>query len=336
MSSADVCVAIPFVRVDPGQNPNLKVREGDDPAEAYYRAMVVAFASVRRFNPDARLWLITNESIRDPYRNQLERLGVGFKLKKFEHAPSPGFSKRFVASLYLIDSLEVLTHDTTVLIDPDVLCIRPLSEMLAHVDGAAGVLPIEYAADHDVNGLSRRQAGELHGLLGEPKEIPVHLGGEVFVLPLHLLQTLRYRCERAWQLAIQRDREGLSKFFTEEHILSFALRGVPTATMERFVRRIWTAHRLRQVWGSENELTLWHLPAEKDRGFAHLYASSIDSDSWFWTSTAKEFVETSGRIMGLHHRSFKRLALDCLGQSIYGVRSGMSSLRSALAGNVRS
>jgi hypothetical protein len=324
MISENVCVAIPFVRVDPSQNPNLSVKAGEDPIRAYYRSMVVAFASVRRFNPDAILWLITNEFVSSPYREQLQQLGVHFKIEEFQHLPSVDFTKRFAASLYLIDSLNALTQKTTILIDPDVLCIRPLDDMISQTSGAAGVLPINYAADHDVNGLSRRQAGELHGVLGEPQEAPIHYGGEVYILPLDLLPTIRIRCERAWNLAIQRNREGETKFHTEEHILSFALRGVQTVSLEQFVRRIWTAHRLRQVSGRENELTLWHLPAEKDRGFARLYSSSIDPESWFWTSRNTDFVKICGQAMGLHNRSLKRFALDFAGQTLHWLRSRLT------------
>lgn len=325
MISNAVCVAIPFVRVNPAQNPNLRVKRGDDPAQAYYRAMVVAFASVRRFNPEAILWLITNETVSSPYREQLQKLGVDFKIQEFQHVPTTDFTKRFAASLYLIDSLQTLTQTTNILIDPDVLCIRSLHDLISQTSGAAGVLPINYGADHVVNGLSRRQAGELHGLLGEPQEAPIHYGGEVFVLPLDLVPTIRNRCERAWEFAIQRNREGKSKFHTEEHILSFALRGVGTVSIEPFVRRIWTAHRLRQVSGLENELTLWHLPAEKNRGFDRLYPSSIDLDSWFWTSENTEFVSICGQAMGFHHRSLKRLALDTAGQTVHWLRGRLTT-----------
>lgn len=321
MDMLEVCVVIPFVRVDASQNPNLTVKRGDNPADAYFRSMIVAFASVRRFNPLIDLVLVTNEEAPDPYKEQLLDLGVQTELRSFDHVPPKGYSARFSASLYLIDALESLRHRTTIIIDPDVLCIRSLEGMLSAMSEEVGVLPIDYSANHNVNGISRVQAAELHGLLGEPDGVPAHFGGEVYILPYELLDVVRQRCGSAWEFSLERNRQGLTKFFTEEHILNYALRGVPTIEITPYVRRIWTAHRLRQVYGTEHLLTLWHLPAEKDRGFAAIYPSVIQPQSWFWAAQDSEFIALAGRAMGLHHRSPKRILLDAAGQMLHKLRS---------------
>jgi hypothetical protein len=320
-NGSEITVAIPFVRVDASQNPNLVIKRGDDPSIPYFRSMVVAFASVRRFNANVQLSLITNEPPPQPFSAQLNVLGVQVREVPFSHRPPLGFARTFSASLYLLDALDSLTDEVTVLIDPDVLCIRSLHAMISTAGNAVGVLPIDYQPDHNVNGLTRSEAGELHALLGEPSICPTHFGGEVYVIPSQFLVAIRERCDEAWALSLDRHVRGMSKFQTEEHVLSFALRGVPTEDMQAFVHRIWTAHRLRQVDGRESRLTLWHLPAEKDRGFALIYLAATDPSSWFWHSSEDDFIDRAGRAMGLHHRSVSRLALDFVGQSLHALRA---------------
>lgn len=309
-------VAVPFVRTEASQNPNLRVRRGEDPAEPYMRAMTVAFASVRRWNPDFELQLISNAAPEGNHLHRLDQLGVSYAEVPFAHRPPEGFTSRFEASLYMLDALRSLTAQSTVLIDPDVLCMDSLHPLLNELSGSAAALDMCFPESEDINGLTRTEAGQLHAELGEPSLAPAHYGGEMYVIPLAVAQQIIDRCESAWQLSLRRHAQGLSKFTTEEHILSYALRGVPVKNLDRYIRRIWTSYRYRQVYGTEGELALWHLPAEKDRGFRELYSSAIDDRSWFWQSDRAEFVERCGRAMGFHHRPAVRFAKDMAGYTV--------------------
>ncbi|MDN4646384.1 hypothetical protein [Arthrobacter sp. PsM3] len=313
-------VAIPFVRTEASQNPNLRVRDGGDPAEPYMRAMTVAFASVRRWNPDADLHLISNAAPEEDHHRELRRLGVEYKLVPFAHRPPVGFAARFEASLYLLDALGSLEADTTLLIDPDVLCVNSMDALLSHVADHAAALDMQFPEDEDINGLTRTQAAALHAALGESVTLPLHYGGEAYVVPLALAPAIMARCESAWTLALSRNLEGLTKFTTEEHVLSYALRGVPLKTLNDHIRRIWTTHTFRQVDGLEGQLTLWHLPAEKDRGFNALYGPATDFGSWFWLADRGEFLDRCGRAMGFHHRTPSRLAKDIAGSVVSRAR----------------
>ncbi|UKA62105.1 hypothetical protein [Arthrobacter sp. FW306-04-A] len=306
-------VAIPFVRIDPSQNPNLAVRDGRDPAEPYFKSMLVAFASFRRWNPDTALEFISNAEPPKEYREHLNRLDITLKIVPFEHRPPHGFAGRFTASLYLLDALGSLSADETLIVDPDVLCVGPLDNMLGAVEGRVGVLLMDFPPTEDINGISRIDAGTLHGALGEPAYSPEHFGGEAYFIPREHVENILERSERAWKFTLERHSAGLMKFMTEEHILSYAVRGVPLHHLNDHVRRIWTTHRYRRVDGRESALTLWHLPAEKDRGFAELFPAVIDSDSWFWSVDRATFIDRAGRAMGFHHRPLIRVAKDTLG-----------------------
>lgn len=320
-----ISVAIPFVRIDASQNPNVTVLDGDDPAGPYFRTMTVAFASIRRWNPDAELLFISNAAPPDEQRDHFERLRVQVKIVPFLHRPPEGFSRRFTASLYLLDAVNGLTS-TTLIVDPDVLCIDSLDEILIKSDGKVGALKMDFPPEEDINGINRLQAGELHNMLGEPSAAPDHFGGEAYLIPVEHRQELISRSERAWQLTLARHATGLSKFTTEEHILSYALRGVPVFHLNEDIRRIWTTHRYRQVNGDEKSLTLWHLPAEKDRGFLDIYAHVIDPTSWFWTASKDDFADRAGRAMGLHHRPIIRLFMDWAGFCVRAVEDTIKLL----------
>jgi hypothetical protein len=322
-------VAIPFVRIDASQNPNLVVRDGRDPAEPYFRTMTVAFASLRRWHPDANLVFISNAEPPTAYGDHFCRLGVEVKLVPFDHRPPEGFARHFTASLYLLDALGSLSAEETVVVDPDVLCVRPLDKMLGEVGGKVGALRMDFPEYEDINGITRLQAGELHGALGEPVDSPEHFGGEAYVIPRRHLDAVMDRCEQAWRFTLDRHSAGQMKFMTEEHILSYAVRGVPLHYLNDHVRRVWTTHRYRRVNGKESNLTLWHLPAEKDRGFDALFPAAIDPTSWFWAADREEFVKASGRAMGFHGRPLARVAKDAVGFVIRAAEDAVKAIRRA-------
>lgn len=323
---ADVTVAVPFVRVAASQNPNHRVNEGVDPALAYFRAMVVAFASIRQLHPDIRLKLVSNAPAPDKFAEDFVGLCVEVDIVPFDHRPPQGFTQRFEASLYMLDALAHADADITMFIDPDVLCVAPLDGMLAKAGRNPGAIWMKgYPPEHDINGLSRRQAGQLHALLGAaPTYDPMHFGGEVYVVPREEVAGLVERCEEAWTLTLSRHAEGLSKFTTEEHILSFALRGAETQELNDYAARIWTARSHRNIDGSERKLTLWHLPAEKDRGFAAAYSAFKAGE---WPTEPQTFMDWAAREMGVYNRTPKRIAIDTVGQAVGRARKLAAAAR---------
>lgn len=311
----DITVAIAFARVDASQNPNQRSRNDEEGTASYFRCMVVAYGSFRRFNPNLRLCLITDFRPPQPFAAQLNELGVEVIEVPFAHRPPVDFSARFISSLYLLDAVTSLAAENALFVDPDVLCVRALGPLVDATGGRIAVLPIAFGPDKRVIGLTGREAGELHEILGESPGSPVHFGGEMYLFPRQYAEVIQRRIGAAWELTLKRHFRGQSKFWTEEHIMSYVLRGLPTTDMRKFVRRIWTAHSVRYVDGSERNLTLWHLPAEKDRGFAAVYALAIDHESWFWTANDDDFIDKASRAMGLHHRKFSRFVLDMAGQA---------------------
>lgn len=329
-----ISVAIPFVRVSASQNPNISVAQNSDPADPYLRTMTVAFGSIRRWNPDVTLQLISNSPPPARYADIFAELGVETRIVPFHHRPPEGFADRFTASLYLLDAVESL-DETTLIIDPDVLCIGKLDPMIDRSEGKCGALLMDFPPTENINGLNRQQAGELHGILGEPHPSPDHYGGEAYLIPSEYRAELLIRINQAWELTLARFQAGQSKFTTEEHVMSFALRAFDVVNLQRDVRRIWTTHRYRTVDKREGSLSLWHLPAEKDRGFLTLFAEIENRDSWFWNAAPDQFVFEAGRAMGLHSRPVSRFLLDTAGKYVRRIEDLTKNARTVASRTIR-
>ena len=311
MGSKSVCVA--FANVAPEQNPNIRVRSTHDVRDIYLRSLVVCFASLRRWNSDLHLRLVVNAPIETWVHRRLADFRVEVEVTPFDHEPPPDFYPRFAGSLFLLDVLSLHADEHTLYLDPDVLCVGPIHEAFAHSSGRVGVLPIEYEPQEVVNGLSLLDSQEIHESLGAEGVPTVHYGGEALILEGELRGVVLQRCEIAWQAALDFFRLGRPTFTTEEHILNFALRDLPTYDISDQIKRVWTTSRYRNVDGYEADLVLWHLPAEKGRGFDRVYQSCLLPDSWFWKGSHHRFLKESGKAMGIHSRSPLRWSRDQLG-----------------------
>lgn len=298
-------VVIPFVPMPSHQNPNVR----NAGADTYMASSVVTLASLRRWNPSLDLRFVTTELPDPRWSDDFRRISVSLELVPFDHRPPEGFTQKFLGSLYLLDILKNVEADFLYIVDPDVLCIRPLAPLLNSQAGPL-VLDIKPPREKPINGLSPQDADQIHAALGEPRVVDYHYGGEFYGLPQEIRERLSERVEAAWMSTLDRWRDGLTYFTTEEHILNFALAGFEARDASGIVRRIWTARGYRTVTGGERELMLWHLPAEKERGFRAAYPLTNDTSSWFWNATQEEFAERSERLFSLRGRGPLRRTVD--------------------------
>jgi hypothetical protein len=324
-------VAVAFTPAPAAQNPNLRRTTDSGAIKSYYSAIVVTLASVRRWNPDLELVLVTDCEPPTPFADQLSALGVRLLETEFEHCPPDGFWPTFNASLYTLDAMAKLARtaepiDRILLIDPDVLCTGELTPVLNAIsDTEVLVYPTGFPDDEKSQGLSALDAAQLHRQLDpELQQPPTHYGGELYgFTPSGAFPILR-RADEAWQLALACWASGQRHFVTEEHLLNYAVRRASIIDATEFIRRIWTAPTCRNVVGDEAALLLWHLPAEKDRGFVDLASAAADSLSWFWIADRSEFLDRAGSHVGIPRRTFNRFAYDVAGSYI---RAGQRALR---------
>ena len=312
-------VAIAYTPAPAKQSPNLRSTTDAAAAATYYRAMIVAFASVRRLHQDVILTLVTNVEPPAAAALHLGQLGVQLVYAPFEHRPPDGFWPTFNASLYTIDAMRRLgercaSGQAVLLIDPDVLCTRDLSQLFGTVkERSILAYPTGFRSDEISQGLSALDAAPLHQKLDPGLvEPPVHYGGELYGFTRDSIRPVLERAEEAWELALDRWKSGKSHFVTEEHLLNYGLRGTTIIDATPFVRRISTAPTLRDVCDEDLITPLWHLPAEKDRAFAAYARAYCDEGSWFWRFDQDDFVRRAGALAGIPRRRPRRWLYDVI------------------------
>lgn len=299
------------------QSPNMRKGREADGLSSYHRAMVVAFASYRRWAPTADLRYVSDAEVPEAAREAFDDLGVQLMLVPFTHRPPSGFSQTFNASLFALDAAAALCaaypSESIALLDPDCLAVSDLTPLFERARTSVCVYPTGFPPTEVSNGLSAEDAAGLHATL-DPRltGVPVHYGGECYAFTADLMVEVLAHAERAYDMALSAADSEL-KFTTEEHVFNFALRYAGIDEVDDLVRRIWTAPRYRTVSGDEDGLTLWHLPAEKDRGFARLAPVAVNRSSWFWTAPGDRFRLEAGRLLGIGRRPLGRYLYDQLG-----------------------
>lgn len=311
-----VQISIPFVQSGSADSPNMRGSSLGKKREHYFQAMYVTLASLRRWNPQLDLQVITNKSLPEPYQTQFDALAVKVKITPFTYHPGGDYDGKYAQSLYYLDVLSHLDRDVNILLDPDILCTANLETAYFQQSRSPSALRLDYPVDKPINGLSRKEAGALHKILGMNVDPPNYYGGEIYVIPLGAVPAVQALTKKAWSFSERGQWRAHKTFQTEEHIFNYALSHFPVEDLNKYVARIWTTHRYRNVEGNEYSLPLWHLPAEKGRGFRKLYKISINLDSWFWRSHHNTFARRCGTIMGIKRRTPLRWLLDLVGAII--------------------
>lgn len=309
-------IVIPFAFMETVDSPNVTASDPQSALAAYLRAITVCVASLRRWNPEPRITFASNRPAPPSIAKMAALFDVDLVVVDFAHRPPPGYSRNFQGSFFILDNLPMALDQDTIFLDPDVLCVGQINSIPRELRGSIGVLGMDYPPHHDINGLTRTQAGQLSELLGDHPGLAPHIGGEFLFVPTALASSLILRAEDAWAFSLSQFENGLPRFTTEEHLLSYAVAALPVTDASQHIRRIWTASRYRNVDGHEHGLALWHLPAEKGRGFDRLVEPALDSASWFWSGDRSVFIDEASKALGLRGRTARRWAKDVVGRQL--------------------
>ncbi len=328
-------VAIAFTPSPAADSPNLH-SAAKDPLRTFHSLINLCFSSLRRWNPELTLVLVTTMSPGVNLERQLNELDADILLTPFSHEPPPGFFPTFNASLFSIDALACLAKtyaeptDRIVLLDPDVVCCGSLEHVFNSIP-QSGFLTYdtEYDPDYLCQGLSAVTAAELHKQLDPTLNgLPRHYGGELYGFNASSWHTISARVEESWKFSLYQWRNKLPRFVTEEHLMNYALRYTTTVSAEPYIRRIWTAPTFRTVRPSDLSLPLWHLPAEKNRGLAKMQQVSRDPESWFWQAPLPDWRDRAAANFGIPRRDPKRLLWDLTANFLRRTQA-IASIRSA-------
>jgi hypothetical protein len=294
-------IIIPFARIN-AINPNLSSSQSADNSSEYYKCIIVSFMSFRKFNPNIKLVLATNFSPPNIYSNWLIELGVEIRIIHFDFEPPREFGEKFKGCFYIFDVLRC-ANENALYIDPDVFCIREIGMLPDEMGENVGVFEIDFPADYEINGLTQYQASKLWDFFksttNQGAKAHKHLGGEALYVPKAKLVEINSEVTDFWRWNKTRAANGEKFLTTEEHILTNLLKTKEIVLLNRYLSRIWTARSFTEHQGNNlpiMQLSFWHLPSEKTRGFRTFYElleSGIDD---LLEMDNKKFVKMSSRI----------------------------------------
>jgi hypothetical protein len=302
-------IAIPFAQVE-AINPNISNPNCENPATIYFKCILVCFATFRHFEPEATLVLYTNKPITIEFENQFQNLRIDIRIIPFTFNPPNIMGDRFRGCFFLFDAIKN-SKATTLFIDPDIVAINRISEVEGVCGNRYGIFKLDFSENTFVNGITLgtatrifdRYYGNTYQFATEKKT--GHLGGEIIYIPSSRLKEINEKISNFWTWNLN---EALSKrdyLTTEEHILTQTINDNESVKLNSFISRIWTTKKFTKHQGNEgeiNDLALWHLPAEKSRGFIKLYSQLYKSEFKI-TMDHKEFKETIKKIMNIDRKS---------------------------------
>ena len=301
MDESKLIFSIAFAFVDGDVSPNV---DSKNRIATYLKSMCVSLASVRRFYPETPIRVFTNLPISADFGAVLESLNVENRILPFTHIAPTGMLDRFQSAFYLLDVISNLEHEFThALLDPDMVMVRKLSSDCEQTTQIMA-MPMGYDLDADSNGLSIRQQIEWHKSHGVTEPHGKHYGGEFYIIPGSEISELSHYFAKAWQFSLSDFADGKPYAHTEEHIINYALNYFPITDASKTVARIWTTFKYRRIPVNYQDLSLWHLPAEKTDGFDRLFKTIRKPDSWFWTSDRDEFRRRMAKTMNLTQSNF--------------------------------
>jgi len=296
----------------------------------YWRCLVALFASARITNPEQRLALFCNTAppVIDgiAIAEVLERYGVELRLVPLTARLPQGRTAAWGNVLYFFDVLNALEGEPDnlrfALLDSDILVTASLAPLWALLDKAdfAGYV-VDSDEDEPINGMTRRTMAQAAcGLSGGEFSPLPHFGGELFATTIGSWKANRTVFDRILSEATA-GKGPASEVLTEEHVFSiaFAVLNRSVAEAGNVIKRIWTSPRFNTARPGDENLPLWHLPAEKRYGLSDLYRFLARRD-FPHDMTADEFRTLAGSFCAVPHRSTVKLLRD-------GVRQVAAKLR---------
>lgn len=290
----------------------------------YWRCIAMAMYSARLSNPDAVPMLFCN--IRPPVVDGVDlealfdRLGVQVVRLPLTHRLPAGRVHSWGSVFYFLDILDYLAaahpESQFALIDSDVLVLRNLDAMFAATEGGYGGYTIETPPDEAFNGLSRAEmtaiAIEDADMIGGPPDVDcvLHRGGELFVADMRQAKNDLPRFAAMWS-AIHAGRGALGRATTEEHFWSIYFAGAarPMVELGTYVKRIWTSWRFFTAEPGDEDLAIWHLPAEKRYGLKDLFRWSAQHD-FDLSLPIDQFRTRAARLCGIPRISLAKRLRD--------------------------
>lgn len=290
--------------------------------EIYWKNLIVFFASAYRTNPKANLILFSNSlPPHQEWRESLDKLRVEIINIPYDHNPPKGHWHSWQSTFYIIDCLNYLQsrvkeEDYIYFMDIDCLLLKDLKRLNAVMrkDGFVNYA-IDYPVDRKIHGVSRQDMKRSFTQATESNEntnkYPIYFGGELYgFYGKSNIEKIYIEASEAWRRAIV---DHNMTFNTEEHLLTYVFWKIKEDhnNAYNFIKRIWTdSSNYRNVQKEDLELTIWHLPAEKNKGINTLFKEVLNEQSNFWRADLIDYNRYLGKFVSIPKRNVNRFMIE--------------------------
>lgn len=268
--------------------PQIGSNSADAGAKAiYWRCIATFYATSLAHNPDNPHAFFTNTDLPSvdgvDIAALFDRWGVEVVRLPISHRLPPGRVDSWGNQFYVFDVIDHCAETgrwpSVLVLDSDVVWTSSV-EALERQVASDGVLSyvhdlVPYPAGTPVNEVMREDLARFMARHGGPEQDTiVYCGGEIFCATLPEVQRLADQVRPLWQAVLDGEPDVPLE---EAHLLSvlYAMNRYPLGNADAFIKRMWTTFKYHDVEPGDEQLMLWHLPAEKRSGFPDLFARLV-------------------------------------------------------------
>lgn len=337
------CFATAFYHAQ-GYAPNLGRLGNLRKFSAYYKCMVVLFASIRGLYQSEKLILFTNCQIVPKYQALLDTLKVSIIIipeGKLIYVTDKSIVNSFPGCLFSLDVLEYVVSvklteeiDSLFLLDSDCLLLNKMDEVIKQVEQSDAVTGICLNSDIDrnMNGQTRSALTLIFNKIASTanrKQVKTldYFGGEFYGFSARTLPLISTMVRQYWQF-IKEQVPTHGNSYTEEHVLSMAINQLNDKLFlrEHVIKRIWTADQYNNIDGSELNFSLLHMPSEKNKLFRNIYHCYMRDADFFYKISEGELKKIVGRqLKNVAEPSFMRQCIITLKKVLKNIIFGVIS-----------
>lgn len=255
--------------------------------EVYWKCVVLFYETSIRYNTDATHILFTNTK-ELPIINGfdvshfLEENAIELVCLENKYPLPTAYFDRFRNQFFEFSIIEYIAgvmnaEDGFLLLDSDCIFSKaatPLFSMLAKEESAITYV-VDVERDYQVHGVTGNDMKAICNDWGlDLKENPYYCGGEVLLAKGSFLKNVAAHFPELFKDMLERSKKGLPKFNEEAHTLTYYYykHKAHMNGLKPFVQRLWTNRNyFRNIDEHSKDLMIWHLPNEKNTGFARLF-----------------------------------------------------------------
>jgi len=249
--------------------------------EMYLKNLMVSLASAKMLNPDDDVCLCTNIDLPGDWNARFQKAGITVLKREFDSFVLPDkfqWSLAFYKMCVLNGLVKEGGYDRYLLLDADTYTTHDYKDLWAEADKGIVLYPLGHTYSHPDRDVIRRDFERL--CPEEAKVLPItHYGGEFVCGTKEALVRFMDVCLDLFAKASGNNFD-VEATIGDESLWSIAAallyKEIPVIPATPYIFRFWTEDfYLVSTVTVSNPVSIWHLPAEKDKGFIRMYNAYV-------------------------------------------------------------